>query len=84
MRSLQVPWSAYNTSDGATHPAIGNVDGDARGEIVAGLGAAGASFLVVWDDEQAAGAFLSWIQLDAAHRHPTLGATWPAVGRFNQ
>jgi hypothetical protein len=40
---LQVPWPAYNTAQGATYPAIGDLDGDDRAEIVIGLGSYSAN-----------------------------------------
>lgn len=35
---VQVPWTQYNTANGEVYPAVGDIDGDGFGEIVAGLG----------------------------------------------
>lgn len=83
-RWLQVPWIEYNQPDGATRPAVGNLDGDALAEIAVGLGPAGAGWVALFDDDATGGAFLLWFQLDALHRNPTNGQTWPAIGRYIQ
>jgi hypothetical protein len=49
---FQIGWNGYNAADGATHPAIGNVDGDAAPEIVIGLNPfADGGWFVVHDDQ---------------------------------
>lgn len=50
LRWLRIPWTAYNTANGATWPACGDVDGDGRAEIVVGLGTRGQGTLYVFDD----------------------------------
>ena len=37
LRWLRLDWQSYNTASGETHPAVGNVDGDAAHEIITGL-----------------------------------------------
>jgi hypothetical protein len=44
---LELDWTAYNASSGELRPALGDVDGDGRTDIVLGLGAGGAGWLRV-------------------------------------
>ena len=37
LKWIQVQWSAYNAANGEVWPAVGDLDGDGRAEIVAGL-----------------------------------------------
>jgi len=41
-------------------PAVGDIDGDGRAEIVAGLGAGGQGYYAVFDDAQANFQMMSW------------------------
>jgi hypothetical protein len=84
VRWLRVDWPAYTDANGATHPAVGDLDGDGRAEIVAGLGAYPNGWLVVWDDLTTNNAALPWIQMNATHTDMSNGMTWPAIGRFRQ
>jgi hypothetical protein len=49
-RWLRVNWAGFNLTDGVTHPAVGNIDGDGSEEIVLGLGNLGAGWLQIFDD----------------------------------
>ena len=77
-------WPAYDAFLGETHPAIGNVDGDAASEIVIGLGhfpAAGRSWVRVIDDATTGFAHMQWI----ADMDDRIGAraVFPAAGVLN-
>jgi hypothetical protein len=48
---LQVQWPGYDASNGATHPAVGDFDGDGMAEIAVGLGTGGAGWIQVFDDQ---------------------------------
>ncbi|GEM_PF-4722110 len=79
-RFARVPWDAYNTQSGATRPACGNLDGDARDEIVVGLqGAASSGQWGVFDDQSATFAWLLWRQVPWAAYNSAVGTTRPAV-----
>ena len=82
---LQVPWTAYNTFNGETRPALGDLNGDGQAEVVAGLGQGGQGYLYVGN----ASGFSANLQLPAApfidggNYNATdghAGETRPAVG----
>jgi hypothetical protein len=77
---LQVNWSAYNGGNGATFPAAGDVDGDGRAEIVAGLGMGGGGWLEVFEDANAGYAHAAWLRVAWAAYNQTRGETHPALG----
>ncbi len=81
---FRLPWSVYNNADGAVHPALGNIDGDARDEMVVGLsnGAGGAGWLLVADAPSQTWRTRRWIRVPWAMYNNTQGGTWPAVGDF--
>ena len=73
-------WPAYNTVDGQLRPAIGDVDGDGRGEVVLGMGPAASGWLTVMEDwpggmRRRTGIRVPWSAYNAAN-----GETWPASG----
>lgn len=71
--------SSYNAGASApTRPACGNLDGDARDEVVVGLGASAGGALEVKDDLAAGLASLRWL----APRSGSL-ETRPALGDFD-
>ena len=84
LRWLQLDYPAYTAAVGTVHPAVGDIDGDGRDEIVAGLGPYAGGWLMVWDDAAANYAGLVWIQMNGTHADLANGATWPAIGRFNR
>ena len=75
-----VPFSTYNTANGETRPACGDLDGDGRDEIVIGLGPGARGILEIRDDALANFAHLAWIQVPWAAYDNANGETFPAVG----
>ena len=61
----RVLWAAYNSANGETRPACGDVDGDGRDEIVVGLGQGAEGYLEVFDDATAGYAHLAWPRVEA-------------------
>jgi hypothetical protein len=79
IRWLQVAWPSYNAANGAVYPAVGDIDGDGRAEIVAGLGAGSGGFVEIFDDASAGYAHVRWLQVNWAEYNAASGETHPAV-----
>ncbi len=81
---LRVSWALYNQAAGETHPAVGNIDGDARAEIVVGLGAfpGAGGWFETFDPQGTEFASLGWRNLGWSTFRTAGGATYPAIGRF--
>jgi len=79
---LAVGWTSYNTANGETRPACGDVDGDGRDEILVGYGTYTASggWVRVLDDAMPGYPHLSWIQAGWAAYNTANGETRPACG----
>lgn len=77
----QVPWAEYNAANRTTYPAVGNLDEDARDEIIVGLGTypANGGWLIGKDDVVAGYADLGWAQVPWAEYNANDGATHPAA-----
>src|SRR5262249_13641765 len=50
LKWIQVSWPTYNNLNGEVWPAVGDIDGDGKAEIVAGLGAGGQGYFQIFDD----------------------------------
>ena len=74
-------WSIYNSTNGETRPACGDVDGDGTDEIIIGLGADGAGWIEVLDDASSGYAHIAWSQVHWTLYNDSNGETWPAVTR---
>ena len=79
----QVSWSDYNSANGETRPAIGDVDGDGKGEILIGLGKGGAGLVEVFRFIDGAPQHLAWTGIDWPEYNQDNGETWPASGDAN-
>ena len=78
---VRVNWKAYNTPSGETRPASGDIDGDGKDEIVAGLGPEGKGYLEVLDDASSNYAHLSWPRVSWSTYNTANGESWPGVKR---
>jgi hypothetical protein len=78
----QVSWAAYNEANGATHPAVGDLDGDGRAEIVLGMGQGSGGWVQVINGPQQGYSHRKWIQVDwpSYTSNSARGTTFPAVG----
>jgi len=90
LRWLRVPWFNYNTANGETYVACGNVDGDDADELVVGFGPGGNGKAYIFDDAanehrphpdtpQGAG----WVKLGLTEYATTNGSVHPAVGNLD-
>jgi hypothetical protein len=82
----RVPWSAYNSSNGATYPAAGDFDGDGRDELAIGLGTytARGGYVEIKDDAGSGFAHLSWPRVLWPAYNAANGATYPTAGDFDR
>jgi hypothetical protein len=84
LRWLQVQWTAYNTANGEVWPAVGDLDGDGRAEIVAGLGAAGYGWFEVFDDAIGGFAHVAWRQVAwPTYTGRATSVVHPAIGNVD-
>lgn len=80
---IQVNWASYNSSNGTTYPAAGDLDGDGRAELVVGLGAGASGYYVILDDAQASYEQLRWERITWPAYNAFSGETHPAVGNVD-
>jgi hypothetical protein len=80
---IRVEWPSYNAANGTTFPAVGDVDGDGRGEIVAGLGSGSQGWFQVIDDAGAGHAHMQWGRVSWAAYNAHSGETHPAAGNVD-
>ena len=83
LKWIQVDWPAYNAANGEVWPAVGDIDGDGRAEIVAGLGSGGLGWFEIFDDAAANFAHIAWRQVDWPAYSAGTGATHPAIGNLD-
>jgi hypothetical protein len=80
LKWIQIDWASYNAANGTVYPAVGDIDGDGRAEIVAGLGTGGNGFYQIFDDAQADFKSLGWGQANFGRYSSVNGEIHPAVG----
>jgi len=78
---LQRNWSAYNATNGAVYPAVGNFDADPLDEIAVGGGTGNEGWVRFYDDAvrrfQNIGVG-AWVQVSGAGNYNTVnGTVWP-------
>jgi subtilisin family serine protease len=80
---LRINWSPYNSVNGETRIATGDIDGDGRDEIVIGLGPVSGNpsipggWFEVLDDDYT---HLTWGLINWSPYNSTSGESWPACG----
>ena len=75
----RINWPAYNSANGETRPACGDIDGDGYDEIVIGLGVGAWGYMEVFDDAHAGCAHLAWPRVHWEAYNSANGETWPAL-----
>ena len=83
LKWLRVDWDMYNSANGAVYPAVGDIDGDGRAEIVAGLGTGGAGWYQTFDDASTGFRSLGWGRLPWDSYNMSSGELHPALGDFD-
>ena len=84
LRWVQLPWPAYNLLNGAIWPTAGDIDGDGRAEIVAGLGNMGQGFIAVFEDSANGYAFRTWRRIGWPwYAETQSGETHPAIANID-
>lgn len=74
----RLPWIAYDSANGAIHPALGNVDGQAGSELV--LGTCQGGWIAVMHHVGGVTSLLRWVQVPWTPYDNAVGVTWPACG----
>ncbi|WP_200372811.1 fibronectin type III domain-containing protein [Thiocystis violacea] len=78
-----VSWPDYAAATGDTYPALGDLDGDGRAEILVGLGTGGAGLVEVFAYSNGALAPRGWTEVDWPEYNAASGATYPALGNLD-
>lgn len=83
---VKLDWDEYNSVNGETRPAAGDIDGDGKDEILVGLGSSvlregmPAGFFKVFDNDLS---HLTWGQVQWNEYNRVNGETWPTGGDFD-
>lgn len=85
LRWLQVPWALYNQYVGRTWPALGDIDGDLRDEIVVGLGpfACNGGWFCAFEDAASGYGLMGWKQLPWSQYNSASGELRPACAELD-
>lgn len=83
VRWYRVPWSAYNTANGETCPALGDMNGDGLDEIAIGLGSGGAGYVAIVRAPGLVPAFVRWVAVTWAVYNTANGETRPAFANVD-
>lgn len=85
LRTLRLPWSAYNSANGSTRPAAGDVDADGRDELVVGLGTypGQGGWSAIYEDAAGGFAFRQWVRIDWSTYNTANGDVRPACGNLD-
>ena len=79
----QVQWPEYNTINGETRPACGDLNGDGKSEIIIGLGPGGQGRMEVFTYENNEIKHLKWLNTGWQDYNAANGETRPASGDLN-
>jgi hypothetical protein len=75
-----VNWKGYNTANGETRPACGDIDGDGYDEIIIGLGKGSGGWFEVFDCDAANLAHKAWGMVNWSTYTDANGETRPSCG----
>lgn len=79
-RWFRVPWNAYNRVNGEVHPALRDLDGDGKADLIAGFGRGGEGRLLLASSNGSYFATEGWFAAGWQEYGVLNGATWPASG----
>ncbi|WP_295454181.1 glycoside hydrolase family 9 protein [uncultured Thiodictyon sp.] len=79
----QVEWADYNSSNGETRPAVGDIDGDGKAEIVIGLGPGGGGLVETFRFANGALSPIGWADVNWPEYSQANGETWPTLGELD-
>ncbi|RJP79121.1 MAG: VCBS repeat-containing protein [Desulfobacteraceae bacterium] len=80
----RIGWAEYNTENGESFPACGDVDGDGIDEIFIGLGEGGQGKVEVFHYRSGAVHHQGWAQVDWPEYNQYFGKTRPTCGDIDQ
>ena len=86
--SILLDWAEYVEANGETRPALGDVDGDGRDEVVIGLGVGGENYIAIREDMDGGFGMMwspsgtpGWLQVDSDLAD---GSTFPSVAQLDR
>lgn len=80
----QIKWDDYNSSNGESFPACGDIDGDGIDEIFMGLGEGGQGKVEVFNYRSGVLHHKDWVQVDWPDYNQYFGKTRPTCGDIDQ
>ncbi|MCP4692005.1 MAG: hypothetical protein GY859_28425, partial [Desulfobacterales bacterium] len=82
--SGRIDWLDYNTLNGESRPAAGDLDGDGKSEIIMGLGGQGGGALEIFKVAASSVVHHDWVELSFTDYNDVHGETRPAAGDADQ